>query len=72
MKIITLEDHFSTPMFRSALVPIPALSAVIAQREKQVGVDIPAELLDLGPSRLAAMDAAGIDLQVVSLTAARV
>ena len=34
-----------------------------------MGVDIGAELLDLGSSRLAAMDAAGIDLQVVSLTA---
>jgi len=34
-----------------------------------VGVDVAAELLDLGSSRLAAMDAAGIDLQVVSLTA---
>src|SRR5216683_6127301 len=69
MKIITLEDHFSTPMFREALPPIPALSAVISQRGKQVGVDVAAELLDLGPSRLAAMDAAGIDLQVISLTA---
>jgi Amidohydrolase len=69
MRIITLEDHFTTSLFREAAPPNPALAAVVSQRGKQAGVDIAAELLDLGSSRLAAMDAAGIDLQVVSLTA---
>jgi predicted TIM-barrel fold metal-dependent hydrolase len=69
MKIITLEDHFATPTFTAALPLPPVLSEVYALRGKQVGVDIRAELMDLGSSRLAAMDAAGIDLQVVSLTA---
>jgi predicted TIM-barrel fold metal-dependent hydrolase len=35
---------------------------------RYLGYDISSELLNLGDSRLAAMDAAGIDLQVVSLT----
>jgi predicted TIM-barrel fold metal-dependent hydrolase len=69
MRIITLEDHFTTPLFSEALPHNPALATIVAQRGQQVGVDIGAELLDLGSSRLRAMDAAGIDLQVVSLTA---
>jgi predicted TIM-barrel fold metal-dependent hydrolase len=69
MKIITLEDHFTTSLFKEAVPPNPALSAIVSQRGKQGGIDIAAELLDLGSSRLAAMDAAGIDLQVLSLTA---
>ncbi len=69
MRIITIEDHFATPMFSAALPPNAILSDIYAQRGKQVGVDIRTELLDLGGSRLAAMDAAGIDLQVLSLTA---
>ena len=35
-------------------------------REKVLGFDVVAALLDLGETRLAAMDAAGIDLQVLS------
>lgn len=69
MRIITLEDHFATPDFSAALPPNAILSDIYSQRGKQVGVDIRAELMDLGRSRLAAMDAAGIDLQVLSLTA---
>jgi predicted TIM-barrel fold metal-dependent hydrolase len=69
MRIITLEDHFTTPGFTAALPLNPVLSDVYAQRGTQVGVDIRTELLDLGGSRIAAMDAAGIDLQVLSLTA---
>jgi predicted TIM-barrel fold metal-dependent hydrolase len=69
MKIITLEDHFATSMFREALPLNPIFAEFYPQRGKQVGVDIVAELQDLGRTRLAAMDAAGIDVQVVSLTA---
>ncbi|HTW87671.1 MAG TPA: amidohydrolase family protein [Candidatus Binataceae bacterium] len=69
MRIITLEDHYTTPDFSAALPLNPVLSGVYAQRGAQVGVDIRAELLDLAGSRIAAMDAAGIDLQVLSLTA---
>jgi hypothetical protein len=40
----------------------------LADRGRYLGYDISAELLNLGDSRLAAMDTAGIDVQVVSLT----
>jgi uncharacterized protein len=66
MKIITLEEHFST---RGGFYCHSRLISGNRPAGKQVGVDIAAELLDLGPSRLAAMDAGGIDVQVVSLTA---
>ena len=62
MRIITLEEHFVTADFLKAThadgdnMP-PALKAV---RER---------LLDLGPLRIAAMDEASIDLQVISLAA---
>jgi len=69
MKIITLEDHFATSMFRETLPLNPIFADFYPVRGKQVGVDIVAELLNLGDTRLTAMDAAGIDVQVVSLTA---
>jgi len=62
MRTITLEEHFVTADFLKAThadgdnTP-PALKAV---RER---------LLDLGPLRIAAMDEASIDLQVISLAA---
>jgi predicted TIM-barrel fold metal-dependent hydrolase len=42
--------------------------AVFKDRSAHVGHDIEAELNDVGARRLAAMDAAGIDMQVLSLT----
>ncbi|HTY56058.1 MAG TPA: amidohydrolase family protein [Candidatus Binataceae bacterium] len=69
MKIITLEEHFTTPLFREKLPPSPAMAGIAAQRGKQIGVDVIQELLDMGSSRIAAMDASGIAVQVMSLTA---
>ena len=40
----------------------------LTERGAYLGHDIPAELLNLGDKRIAAMDASGIDTQVVSLT----
>ena len=69
MKIITIEDHFATPMMQEKRPPLPpAGTAGLAARGKQLGHDIEEELLDLTGSRIKAMDAAGIDLQIVSLT----
>ncbi len=69
MKIITLEDHFATPMMMAKRPPIPQAGMDgIAARGRQLGHDIEVELLDLTGSRVKAMDEAGIDLQVVSLT----
>ena len=69
MKIITLEDHFATPMLQEKRPPIPQAGIDgIAARGCQLGHDIEVELLDLTGSRIKAMDEAGIDLQIVSLT----
>lgn len=70
MRIVTIEDHFATPNFRSAH-PFDRghFAWIYADRGQLLGLDILAELQDLGASRIAAMDAAGIDLQVVSLVA---
>jgi predicted TIM-barrel fold metal-dependent hydrolase len=69
MRIITLEDHFATPMLQEKRPPIPQAGIDgLAARGRQLGHDIEVELLDLTGSRITAMDAAGIDLQIVSLT----
>jgi predicted TIM-barrel fold metal-dependent hydrolase len=68
MRIITLEDHFATPMFREKFVFPRGFEFNYAERGGYLGYDIPSELLDLGEKRIAAMDGAGIDLQVVSLS----
>jgi predicted TIM-barrel fold metal-dependent hydrolase len=62
MRVIALEEHFWTPEIASA---------VREERHPGAGSGSPleADLADLGERRLAAMDAAGIDLQVISHTA---
>jgi len=69
VRIITLEDHFATPMFQQKFPSgnVPGYN-FLADRSGYLGYDIAAELSDLGEKRIAAMDAAGIDVQVVSLT----
>jgi predicted TIM-barrel fold metal-dependent hydrolase len=57
MRTIALEEHFST----AELAATPS-----AHRTALAGPDIPDLLLDLGKGRLEDMDAAGIDLQVIS------
>lgn len=62
MRTITLEEHFATPEFLKAttpLVPPGRVNFVQAVESK---------LLDLGEGRIAEMDAAAIDVQVLSLT----
>ena len=59
---IALEEHFSLPEFEQrGLVARPA-------RLNPMWADIGRRLVDLGDLRLEAMDAAGIDLSVLSLT----
>src|SRR3954453_1792496 len=65
MKIIALEEHFIIPQEEHHLPPGAHKGN---DREKLLGFDVVAELLNLGDSRLAAMDEAGIDLQVLSHT----
>jgi predicted TIM-barrel fold metal-dependent hydrolase len=61
MRIIAIEEHFVLPREE-----VPPGAQRGNDREKLLGLDMAAELLDLGRRRIAAMDAAGIDLQVLS------
>jgi predicted TIM-barrel fold metal-dependent hydrolase len=63
MKIIALEEHFIMPREVHNLPPGAHRGN---DREKLLGFDVVAELLNLGETRLAAMDAAGIERQVLS------
>jgi len=62
MRTITLEEHFATPEFLAALAKTGVQGSVGA-----LGQRVREQLLDLGDRRLAEMDAAGIDMQVLSL-----
>jgi len=64
MRTITLEEHFATPGFLDG--PLKELKE---SRHAARAAKLIAQLCDLGESRIAEMDAAGIDMQVVSLTA---
>jgi predicted TIM-barrel fold metal-dependent hydrolase len=63
MRIIALEEHFILPREEQSLPPGAHRGS---DREKLLGFDVIAELLDLGEKRIAAMDAAGISMQVLS------
>jgi uncharacterized protein len=66
MRTITLEEHFATPGF------LDGPGRDLKEQARQVGgraERLMADLCDLGEGRIAQMDAAGIDMQVVSLTA---
>ncbi len=65
MRTITLEEHFTTPKFLEG----PGRKRK-EQAEKAGGrlAKVFAQLADVGAGRLAEMDAAGIDMQVLSLT----
>jgi predicted TIM-barrel fold metal-dependent hydrolase len=67
MKIIAIEEHFVMPQYRRKYSEY--LTFFYKILSEQVGHDIPAQLLDLGDERLRYMDAAGIDIQVLSVTA---
>jgi predicted TIM-barrel fold metal-dependent hydrolase len=60
-RVITLEEHFTTPAFLRATAPF---TSQIARSDA-----LEAKLLDIGAGRIAAMDEGGVDLQVLSLAA---
>jgi predicted TIM-barrel fold metal-dependent hydrolase len=62
MRTITLEEHFVTESFLRA-------TGAYGKAGPAWMAELQAKLLDLGASRVAAMDEAGIDLQVMSLAA---
>ena len=61
IRTITLEEHFATPAFIEAYAPYYG--------ERAQGDLLVARLCDLGDRRIAEMDAAGIDVQVLTLVA---
>jgi predicted TIM-barrel fold metal-dependent hydrolase len=66
MRTITLEEHFATPAFFDG----PA--SFVKERAEKIGdryLLVLDRLCDLGAKRIAEMDAAGIDMQVLSLSA---
>jgi predicted TIM-barrel fold metal-dependent hydrolase len=66
MKTIAIEEHFTTPMYRQNVSASEFRTFYLTSRSEQIGHDIANELSDLGRSRLASMDASGIDVQVLS------
>ncbi|MDF3290319.1 amidohydrolase family protein [Streptomyces silvisoli] len=66
MRVIAVEEHWTTPGIDRALRGQPTRS-----RDESVALndrgDIPARLLDISEHRVEAMDAAGIELQILSI-----
>ena len=66
MRTIALEEHFATAAF------LDGPSRQLKERAQQLGgrfAALVAQLVDIGDGRVAAMDAAGVDVQALSLTA---
>ena len=66
MRTIALEEHFATPAF------LDGPGRPLKQRAEASGgrlAALLAQLIDIGEGRVAAMDAAKIDVQALSLTA---
>jgi len=59
MRTIALEEHFATPGF---------LRGPARTLEEHMPAKLIEQLLDIGEARVAAMDAAGVDVQALSLT----
>ena len=66
MKTIAIEEHFITPMYREKVAANEFRKFYLSSRSEQIGHDIVEQNADLGAKRLAHMDAAGIDVQVLS------
>src|ERR1700744_5538712 len=66
MKVIAIEEHWNSPGTRAALSRLPygARDESTALNERG---DTQARLEDIGPGRIEAIDAAGIDLSILSV-----
>ncbi len=67
MRTITLEEHFATPRFFDG--PGRDLKEQAEKFNNARALKLIPQLCDLGERRIAEMDTAGIDMQIVSLTA---
>src|SRR4051812_43852461 len=71
MRTIALEEHYATLTFMEGPGRDLKAQAEVAHDHPQVATDynkLIEQLCDLDEGRIAAMDAAGIDVQVLSLT----
>ena len=68
VKTIAIEEHFSTPMQRQKSRVTEFEAFYLSSRSEHVGHNIADQLADLDQQRLAYMDAAGVDVQVLSFT----
>jgi len=66
MRVIAIEEHFITPMYREKVAGNEFRNFYLTSRGRDMGHDIIEENLDLGAKRIAHMDAAGVDMQVLS------
>jgi len=66
MRIIAIEEHFITPMYREKVGANEYRNFYLASRGQAMGHDIMEQNLDIGAKRIAHMDAHGVDLQVLS------
>jgi 2,3-dihydroxybenzoate decarboxylase len=66
MRTIAIEEHFTTPMYRANVAANEFRNFYLGSRSEQLGHDIVAQLADLGAERISRMDAAGVDVQVLS------
>ncbi|HEX4407410.1 MAG TPA: amidohydrolase family protein [Xanthobacteraceae bacterium] len=67
MKVIAIEEHFILPEYRRKYSDY--LAFLYRSMGDEAGHDIAGQLLDLADDRLRFMDAAGVDIQVLSFTA---
>lgn len=66
MKVIAIEEHFITPLYREHVHADEFRKFWLSTRSSELGHDIVEQYGDLGAERLAAMDDAGIDMAVLS------
>ena len=66
MRVIAIEEHFLTPMYRQHVSANEYRNFYLTSRGQAMGHDIIEENLDIDARRIANMDANGVDLQVLS------
>jgi predicted TIM-barrel fold metal-dependent hydrolase len=66
MRVIAIEEHFLTPMYRQHVSANEYRNFYLSSRGRIMGHDIIEENLDIDERRIANMDANGVELQVLS------
>ena len=66
MRVIAIEEHFITPMYREKVSANEFRNFYLTSRSEQLGHDISQQNADLGEERIRHMDATGVDVQVLS------